>query len=314
MHRHTLNPVFDEKLFFHVNEMEENYLVNFHLLDWDRATSNDHIGDVSLPLQELIGDSGPKKNEAGFYETNKDGKLVGNDFVEHRLKIVVDRKDGKEVEGEGPTLFIRTKFTPYEALRQQFWFTFLRLYDIDEDGSFSDVELQACLDSLGSTLSKSTIADFFTRFGKTVDDVSLFLVLSTPMLTTLPQKLTLNEVVACLESETRKPIEEKRPLTESGLDTPVIPSSSPSLPGTPPRFTRSLSNLSITGLPSSDREIQLAGAEVLDRDGEAFVFVGEESELDSPLPSPALEAENPLGGSIERGQYIILLSFCFDAC
>ena len=171
--RHTRNPVWNEKLFFHVKEMEENYLVNFHLLDWDRATSNDHIGDVSLPLQELIGDSGPKKNDAGFYETTKEGKLVGNDFVEQRLKIVLDARDGKEVEGkDAPTLLIRTKFTPYEALRQQFWRVFLRIYDIDEDGSFSDLELQAALDSLGSTLSKSTVAEFFTRFGKTVDEVS----------------------------------------------------------------------------------------------------------------------------------------------
>ena len=153
--------------------MEEKYLVNFHLLDWDRATSNDHIGDVSLPLQDLIGDGGPKKNAAGFYETNKEGKLLGDDFVERRLQITVEGKDEKEPVGDGPTLLIRTKFTPYEALRQQFWRTFLRQYDIDEDGSISDLELQASLDSLGSTLSKTTVAEFFTRFGKTLEEVSL---------------------------------------------------------------------------------------------------------------------------------------------
>lgn len=319
--RHTRNPVWNEKLFFHVKEMEENYLVNFHLLDWDRATSNDHIGDVSLPLQELIGDSGPKKNAAGFYAATKEGKLVGNDFVEQRLKIVLDAKDGKEVEGkDAPTLLIRTKFTPYEALRQQFWRVFLRIYDIDEDGSFSDLELQAALDSLGSTLSKSTVAEFFTRFGKTVDEVSFLLILAPLFTACVPhtgtdavriQKLTIDEVVACLESETRKPVEERRPLTESGLDTPTIPSASPSLPGTPPRFTRSLSNLSITGLPSGDRELQRAAAGDLEDSEEAFVLLGEEKEMYSPTPSPALEAENELGGSgelIERGALFVTCS------
>ena len=115
----------------------------------------------------------------------------------------------------------------------------------------------------------------------------------------------MDEVVACLENEARKPVEEKRPLVESGLDTPAIPSTSSSLPGTPPRFARSLSNLSITGLPSSDRELQLAAAQDLEKEDVAYVLVGDEKEVYSPSPSPALEAENELGdsaGSIERGQ------------
>jgi hypothetical protein len=79
-------------------------------------------------------------------------------------------------------------------------------YDIDESGTISHVELFSMLDSLGSTLSKDTIASFFTRFGKTTDD-----------------ELTIDEVVWCLEDEVKKPKEEKRLVDslESGMVTPA---------------------------------------------------------------------------------------------
>lgn len=63
---------------------------------------------------------------------------------------------------------------PVDALRQQFWRFYLKQYDIDESGSFSNLEVFSALDSLNSTLTKETITSFFSRFGKTDDQVGAF--------------------------------------------------------------------------------------------------------------------------------------------
>ena len=44
--RHSLNPVFDEKLLFHVRKYETNFSIQLTVLDWDKMSSNDYIGCV----------------------------------------------------------------------------------------------------------------------------------------------------------------------------------------------------------------------------------------------------------------------------
>ena len=44
--RHSLNPVFDEKLLFHVRRYETSFNMQLTVLDWDKLSSNDHIGWV----------------------------------------------------------------------------------------------------------------------------------------------------------------------------------------------------------------------------------------------------------------------------
>lgn len=38
--RHSRNPVWDERLFFHVQRHEEAFQVLFTILDWDKMSSN----------------------------------------------------------------------------------------------------------------------------------------------------------------------------------------------------------------------------------------------------------------------------------
>ena len=63
-----------------------------------------------------------------------------------------------------PTLYIKAKYLPYRALRQQFWRAMLKQYDADESGKIDKVELITMLDTLGSTLHNSTIDGFFLRW------------------------------------------------------------------------------------------------------------------------------------------------------
>ena len=87
-------------------------------------------------------------------------------------------------------------------LRQRFWAQYLKQYDIDETNTMSHVEITSMLDSLGSTLSRSTIDNFFTRHGKAPST----------------GELTIEEAVECIEEEVSRPVNQKKRLqTEDSI-------------------------------------------------------------------------------------------------
>ncbi|TNY17094.1 phosphatidylserine decarboxylase-domain-containing protein [Rhodotorula diobovata] len=213
--RHSLNPEWHERLWFHVGEAETHWTIGFTVSDWDKISGNDHVGDVAVPLEQLLGTS-IQHDERGLYPAGRDGKLVGDDFHEHELPLVMGDKMDKEANGAKPTLTIRAKYTPYAALRQQFWRVYAADYDLAANGTLSQVELFSMLDSLGSTLTKETLDSFFTRYGKNPSS----------------DELTVEEVVLCLEEEVRKPKEERHHVdedtgTDTGMNTPVGPARGP---------------------------------------------------------------------------------------
>ena len=113
-------------------------------------------------------------------------------------------------------------YQPYDALRQCFWRQYFKQYDSEDTGTLSYIELTSMLDSLNSTLTRSTIAGFFTRFGKNQRD----------------DELTIDEAVQCLETELGRPVSEKRRVTEDegegegeGVATPMVISGNGGSPG-----------------------------------------------------------------------------------
>ncbi|KAM0791836.1 hypothetical protein ACM66B_004094 [Microbotryomycetes sp. NB124-2] len=194
--RHSLNPSWQEKLFFHVRQAEVGWTIAFNVHDWDKVSSNDHVGDVVVPLSDLLGTT-IKPDDRGLYPADSEGRLIGDEFHPHDLPITIDRLQAQSshVDSKAPTskLQIRAKFTPYAALRQQFWRIYLSNYDIDQSGTVSHLEIFSMLDSLGSTLTKETISSFFEQNGKRDHE-----------------ELTYDEVVLCLEREVTKPKEQRR--------------------------------------------------------------------------------------------------------
>lgn len=91
--RHNLNPIWDEKLLFHVRRFESGFKIQFTLLDWDKLSGNDLIGDVSIDLSELI-EAAPKPDpKTGLYANfDKD-----HDMKVYNLPLNVnkDANDGK---------------------------------------------------------------------------------------------------------------------------------------------------------------------------------------------------------------------------
>ncbi|KAI9693776.1 MAG: hypothetical protein M1822_003047 [Bathelium mastoideum] len=87
------------------------------------------------------------------------------DLHSFELRLNLKNKDRWE-DKHSPVLYIRAKYMPYMALRQQFWRSMLKQYDADESGYIDKVELTTMLDTLGSTLHNATIDGFFKRFAK----------------------------------------------------------------------------------------------------------------------------------------------------
>ncbi|KAF7793754.1 hypothetical protein EIP86_004873 [Pleurotus ostreatoroseus] len=211
--RHSLNPNWDEKLLFHVRRYETNFKVQLTVLDWDKLSSNDHVGDASILVGELVGNAPQKDETTGLYPEDNDG--TQDSMQEFQLPL----QTAKEMPWESkhkPVLKVRAKYQPYDALRQRFWRQYLKQYDTDDSGTFNRLEISLMLDSLGSTLSRLTVDSFFTRFDKDVAGV-----------------LSTDEVIQCLETELCRPQSEKKRinLDDSSADTstPVTPSTMGSL-------------------------------------------------------------------------------------
>ncbi|KAL1980189.1 hypothetical protein VTN96DRAFT_4487 [Rasamsonia emersonii] len=108
-----------------------------------------------------------------------------DDLKVYRIPLLLKNKERWE-DKHAPELYVKAKYMPYRALRQQFWRVMLKQYDTDDSGRISKIELTTMLDTLGSTLKDSTIDGFFKRFasenqsGETTD-------------------LTYDQAVICLE-------------------------------------------------------------------------------------------------------------------
>jgi phosphatidylserine decarboxylase len=77
--RHSLNPQWEEKLLFHVRKFEASFEVKFAVLDWDKLTGNDQVGEVHLSLAELMANAPQPDLVTGLYqegvETTEDMKV-----------------------------------------------------------------------------------------------------------------------------------------------------------------------------------------------------------------------------------------------
>lgn len=131
----------------------------------------------TMPLTDCVTISGP------IEEGNSDPYL--REFT-IPLKL---KNSEKWAEKHNPQLFVKAKYVPYPALRQQFWRSMLRQYDSDETSCISKVELTTMLDTLGSTLKESTIDSWFERFPhqSNVEESNFY--------------LTFDEAVICLEDQ-----------------------------------------------------------------------------------------------------------------
>ena len=78
--RHSRNPQWDEKMLFHVRRYETTFKVQLTVLDWDKLSSNDHVGDASFDVARLLADAPKKDEKTGLYPDEEDGTRSMTNF------------------------------------------------------------------------------------------------------------------------------------------------------------------------------------------------------------------------------------------
>ena len=91
--RHSLNPTWDEKLVFHVRRYESKFKIQFSLLDWDKLSANDHIGDATFDLAELIHKAPQKDPNTDLYAANEDGI---HDLYDFKIQLAMPKDLGAD--------------------------------------------------------------------------------------------------------------------------------------------------------------------------------------------------------------------------
>ena len=72
-------------MLFHVRRYEDNYNIQFAVLDWDKVSGNDFIGSSTISLQDLIKDAPRPDEQTGLYGPRVDGKHEMREFAVGRI-------------------------------------------------------------------------------------------------------------------------------------------------------------------------------------------------------------------------------------
>lgn len=210
--RHTLNPEWREKLFFHVRSSERSYNIRCAVYDWDNISANDYVGELSLDVTDIMDHAPRPHPDTGLYDMDM---LETMGMMSYDLPLKrEDRNEDTKFGPERPTLQLKASYQPYEALRQKFWREMLRMYDSNNTGGIDADELQSMVLSLGGTLSQETIMSFFERLGKDAQN----------------DELTFEEGIGVLEEAIKTPWDQRRKYLdlddvdddeEDGAETPL---------------------------------------------------------------------------------------------
>ncbi|CEP17413.1 hypothetical protein [Parasitella parasitica] len=236
--RHNLNPTWNEKLFFHVRNTQENYKIKFAVYDKDKFSGNDFVASQEISIADIIqkmpstsstsstnSTSGttstpalgttPPPPAAAATLTQGDGAAtispsqeIERNMGRHTMPLKLAKPD-KWKDSCHPTLTIRAKFVPYVEIRKMFWIALAKTCDADNSNTMSRLEVQAMLEALGSNISESTLDQFWKEHGKSFE-----------------QDLTMDELVASLESfilavDTKQDDYDPNTIIEQEKDVPV---------------------------------------------------------------------------------------------
>ena len=80
--RHSLNPTWDEKLLFHVRTYESAFKVQLTVLDWDKLSNNDHVGDAGVHGCGFEADAPQRDESTGLEAHGGLGMYCSIDFFE----------------------------------------------------------------------------------------------------------------------------------------------------------------------------------------------------------------------------------------
>ncbi|KAL0085359.1 phosphatidylserine decarboxylase-domain-containing protein [Phycomyces blakesleeanus] len=180
--RHNLNPVWQEKLFFHVRHNESAYHLKFAVYDKEKFTGNDLVGSAVMPIMDIIRQSAEKKKSMST--TEMPDNSIHQDMDLHTLTLHMENED--KWKDRNATLTIRAKFVPYDEMRKMFWIALAKTYDVEGSGTMSRLEVQSMLETIGSTITEATLDSFWRKHGRDPTNEA--------------DELPLEDLVECFES------------------------------------------------------------------------------------------------------------------
>lgn len=182
--RHNLNPVWNEKLFFHVRHSELKYNLKFAIYDKDKFSGNDFVAWQEMPVVDIISKSMSHAIEVNQATTNEQDP---QDMIEKEMDThTIDLKMANRAKWEGkhnPRLSFRAKFLPYTTIRKMFFMALAKPYDLEGNGMMNRLGVQSMLESLGSNITEATVNGFWERWKKSPET----------------EDLTTEELIECLE-------------------------------------------------------------------------------------------------------------------
>lgn len=204
--RHSLNPTWNEKLYFHVRNSQENYKLKFAIYDKDKFSGNDIVASQEITISDII----QKMPSAEEGDANSPSEEIERNMGRHTIPLKLAKPE-KWKDSIHPTLNIRAKFVPYVEIRKMFWIALAKTCDADSSNTMSRLEVQTMLEALGSNISESTLDQFWKENNKE-----------------FTEDLTMDELVKSLESfmltaDERSSHVDVNAIIEAGSDLPVDP-------------------------------------------------------------------------------------------
>lgn len=144
--RNTANPIWKEKLAFSVRMTEMNYQVMFSVYDYESLGYNSCLAKANIRTSHFVQNP------------------------EQVLKLAIPLNLSKQqVNGDkdDACLLVKGSFLPYEKVRKNFWTKLLKAFDLNHNGFLCKLEFETMLESLGSTLTESTISKVFEAVERT---------------------------------------------------------------------------------------------------------------------------------------------------
>ncbi|KAI8380267.1 phosphatidylserine decarboxylase-domain-containing protein [Blakeslea trispora] len=208
--RHNLNPVWNEKLYFHVRSSQENYKLKFAVYDKDKFSRNDFVASQEITLSDIVNTNlEAAENPVDLDQVDRDhspADEIDRDMARYSIPLKLAKPE--KWPDLQPKLTIRAKFVPYVEIRKLFWTALAKTCDADNSNTMSKLEVQTMLETLGSTISECTMNTFWEENGKD-----------------LSEDLTMDELVNSLESlmvqlDERQKRTDVNTLIEAGKDVP----------------------------------------------------------------------------------------------
>jgi len=135
--KRNLNPVWNQVIRRKVHRSEAGYNVDFKVMDWDRVSASDLIGEAALDLTPVL--------QGGVSDL--------------WLDLATPKHPGRDVG----KLHIRCQFTLLLQLEQQFWSGIANPFDYDGSNTISLTEFYAIAEAVASTATNEQLGQFFAQ-------------------------------------------------------------------------------------------------------------------------------------------------------